>query len=267
MALSYSTGLLNEVAAGTSWAEALANFVVKVFSGTKPANADAAATGTLIHTFTKDGASVTPPVASKASITLTGSSGSIDTIKVGGLAQNLLSAAVPYTSDLTTTAAAVAADINAKRNALDITATSSGAVITLSLPKIVGADGDGLTVAVTSTTLGASVNGGSSSTFGGAGAPSVGTTAVNYLQFKFPAVDGAVSKTTDTWQSTAVAENTGGWFRIEASDDDNQGASTTFKRIDGSMATSGADWNVATTSFKVGDVDTINTFKLTVPSA
>lgn len=265
MALRVSTGLRQAVAGAYGWRQALANCRLRIYSGTQPASADDAATGTLLETFTLSGGTFTAEVRSQASLTLTGSSGSLDTVTVGG-AIEILGAAVSYTSDLTTTAAAVAAQINSYRSVPDFTATSSGAVVTIYCPWGLGAGGDGLTIATTETTLGVSVNGGSSTAFGGTGSPSAGTTAVNGLNWQVP-VAGILSKEATVWQATAVASGTAGYFRFEADSDDDQGSSTSFRRLDGSIATSGADLNISSTAITSGATDTINTFTLTIPAS
>lgn len=263
MALKFSTGLVQAVAGGYGWRQALANGRLKIFTGTQPADADSAITGTLLATFTLSGGAFTAEVRSQASITLTGSSGSLDSIKVGG-ALEILGSSVPYTTDLTTTAALVAAQINANFSVPDFAAESSGAVVTIFAPHGTGAGADGLTIAATATTLGASINGGSSSSFGGTGSPSAGTTAVNGLNFQAP-VAGVLSKETTVWQAVAGATGTAGCFRFEADADDDQGASTSFRRFDGSIATSGADMNITSTTITSGATESINTFTLTIP--
>jgi len=266
MALRFSTGCRNAVAGGFGWREALKDGRLYVYSGTQPTDADQDVEGTLLVTFTLSGGTYTAPVRSQAKITLSGASGSLDTVSVGGAAFNLLSAAVSFSSDLTTTAAAVASNINARQNPLNIVATSSGADITLSLPYWMGALGDGLSVAATATTLVATINGGSSTTFGGTGAPAAGTTSVNGLNFQFPAVAGVLSKESTIWQGTAAATGTAGWFRYVAGGSTVSGISTTDTRFDGSIATSGSDMDIANTLITSGSVQTINTFTFTVPA-
>ena len=65
MALSYSTGLVNGVltTGGDSFADMLGGFVIDIYSGTKPASADAAvvtsSTTVLLGTITKGGVAAT----------------------------------------------------------------------------------------------------------------------------------------------------------------------------------------------------------------
>lgn len=58
MAVRLSTGMVN--AAANAIRTAYANAVVAVYSGTQPASADAAETGTLLGLITKDGGEFTP---------------------------------------------------------------------------------------------------------------------------------------------------------------------------------------------------------------
>jgi hypothetical protein len=90
--------------------------------------------------------------AATATITLTGgASGSVDMITVNGV--NIMSGAVSFTTNLSTTAAAVASNINAHTSSPEYTATSSGAVITVSAASAVGSDPNGFAVTVTATTI------------------------------------------------------------------------------------------------------------------
>jgi hypothetical protein len=264
MALRSSTGLRQAIAGSYGWRQALANGRLRIYSGTQPATADTAASGTLLETFTLSGGAFTAETRAQASLTLTGSSGSLDTLEVGG-AIEILGAAVSFSSDLTTTAALIAAQINSYRSTPDFTAESSGAVVTIYAPWGLGAGANDLTIASTETTLGVSVNGGSSSTFGGTGSPAAGVTAVNGLNWQVPAA-GVLSKETTVWQAVAVASGTAGYFRFEADADDDQGASTSYRRLDGSISTSGADLNISSLSITTDATDTINTFTLTVPA-
>lgn len=53
--LSYSTALLNFVAETGPWKDALANGRIEIYDGAVPVSADAAKTGTLLVTITKNG--------------------------------------------------------------------------------------------------------------------------------------------------------------------------------------------------------------------
>ncbi|KJR41487.1 Carbohydrate-binding, CenC-like domain protein [Candidatus Magnetoovum chiemensis] len=78
--------------------------------------------------------------------------------------------------------------------------------------------------------------------------------------------DGTMNKKTgETWSGTAVASSTAGWFRLVTSSDSGN-SSIVEERIDGSVATSGAQLNMSSTSITEGAVQTISTFQITVPA-
>lgn len=126
-----------------------------------PAAPGAAANGRVVAYATTDGLTVTPasgftlaggldPVALAAatgSFTVSGGSTSSDTFlpSVGGV--NIVSAAVPWTSSHTSTAAAIATAINSYTSSPDYTATSSGAVVTITAA-VKGSSANGLGISV-----------------------------------------------------------------------------------------------------------------------
>jgi hypothetical protein len=258
MAIRKSTALVNALSLGYGLREALAEGRLYEYSGSQPASADLTPSGTLLTTYTVSAGAYTGPTRSTASLTLSGSSGSLDTVKVGGMNFNLLSAAVTFSSTLTATAALVAANINARQNPLNITATSSDAVVTLYLPYWLGASGDALTIAATTTTLGVAVNGGSSAVFGGTGSPATGVTALNGLNIAEVSTAGLVLKDADLWAAVAVATGTTGWFRWVAGGSTVDGVSGSDVRFDGTVAVSGGDMITGSTTRTAGATYTIN---------
>lgn len=94
------------------------------------------------------------PVAAAATSTVTltgGAAGSVDMITVDGV--NIMSGAVAFTTNLSTTATAVAANINAHTSSPEYTASAVGAVITISAAIGVGSDPNGYELIVTTTTI------------------------------------------------------------------------------------------------------------------
>lgn len=64
MTIRLSTGLRNAlIGTGGGLASVFANGIIEIYSGAQPANADAAPTGTLLGTVTKDAGAFTPGVA------------------------------------------------------------------------------------------------------------------------------------------------------------------------------------------------------------
>lgn len=82
------------------------------------------------------------------------------------------------------------------------------------------------------------------------------------------AADGTLSKkSTETWSGTVVGAGTqnAGWFRLEAPGDSGAGSSTDI-RLDGSIATSGAELNLNSVSMTNGVLVAISTFQITMPA-
>ena len=78
-------------------------------------------------------------VAATGTVTLTGGAGgSVDGITVNGL--QIMSGAVPFTTDLATTATAVATNINLHTSSPDYTAVAVGPVITITAVTANGAE-------------------------------------------------------------------------------------------------------------------------------
>ena len=73
------------------------------------------------------------------------------------------------------------------------------------------------------------------------------------------AAAGAVSKS-GVWSFAGLANGTAGWFRLKGNALDNDSASTTLPRVDGSIATSGADLNLSNIAIAIGAPNTIDTF-------
>lgn len=272
MALRFSTALRNAVGSGQSWGEALANGRLYVFSGSQPTDADTTDSGTNLVIFTLSGATYTAPTQCIGKLTLSGTtSGSVDAVTVGGASNStgydlLNSASVTHTGTHSTTATAVAADINAKANPFGITAVGSGDDVLLYVPKQLGASFNSVNLYAAATTTTCQVNGGSSNTFAGTGTSQAGVAAANGLNFQKVAA-GVLAKETTAWQGVALATGTAGWFRFVAGGHSYTGASTTDIRFDGSIATSGGDLTLSATALTLAATQTINTFSITVPAS
>lgn len=269
MAIRRSTALVNGLAQGYGVRELLRDGRIYLYTGTQPTTADLVPTGTLLGTFTLSGGVYTSPTAATAIIGLSGSAGDIDTIYIGGSTFNLLSASVTCAkvgAVFNTDCVNIAANINARQNPFNITATPSGETVILSTPYWFGAGANGLTVAVAGTTTTFAINGGSSSAFGGIGS-TAGVTAVNGLNFGDVATDGAISKEATVWQCTAIASGTAGWFRYVAGGSTVDGVADTDVRFDGTVATSGGDMTISSTAITSGAVYTISAGTITEPTA
>lgn len=67
------------------------------------------------------------------------------------------------------------------------------------------------------------------------------------------------------WTGTVSADGTAGWFRLCESADAGTGASTTLARMDGTIATSGGQMNLASLTFVNGAPFTITDAVITFP--
>ena len=269
MAIRLSTEFRNKISEGYGVREIMRDSRIYVYTGAQPATADSAESGTLLATFTLSGGTYTASTASTAVLVISGSTGSLDTVKVGGALDLLNGTPVVITSGaLGTSADNIAAAINGFQNALNITAVSDSVdTITLSCPKWLGADVNDLGCATTQTTSTVTVNGGSSAAFGGTGA-TAGVSAVNGLNMVFPAVLGVLSKEATVWQDSSPGNTgTAGWFRMVPGDSTYTGASVSDVRIDGNVSTSGADLNMTSTAIVAAAVQTISTFTITFPAS
>jgi hypothetical protein len=268
MAIRITTGLANKLAQGYGLRELLRDGRFYVYSGSQPATGDLAPVGTNLIVFTLDGNAYTPPVQSKAKITISGSTGTINTVTVGGLGYNLLSLPVAVTSGSYGLAAdALAASINGKDNPLNIVATSDGIdSVTLFTPYWLGAEGNGLTIATTQTSPTVVINAGNSAVFGGTGSPGAGVTAINGLNFEYPAVAGRLSKPSgENWRGVGAADGQAGWFRFVAGGSSVSASGATEVRFDGNISTSGGDINAASLIIQAGAPQTFSRFSVYIP--
>ena len=97
----------------------------------------------------------------------------------------------------------------------------------------------------------------------GAFTPGVATNGLTFAA----AANGSVSKS-GVWSFNGVAAGTAGWFRLKTNAEAvGGGISTTLARMDGSIATSGADLNLSNIAVTVGAPNTIDAFTMTMPAA
>lgn len=69
----------------------------------------------------------------------------------------------------------------------------------------------------------------------------------------------------EVWSGIGLVAGTAGWFRFYANDY-TTGASTSAIRMDGAVATSGAQFNISNTSISVGATTTVDSVALTLPA-
>lgn len=258
MAWRPSKALRNYLLEGGSLKHALSNCFIKVYTGSQPANAEAAPTGTLLVTYSRASGAITREVQSVGSVDLTGgASGSVDTITVNSI--SILPAAVPFNSSLAQTAQDVcdAINNNPKNHLFECFVTSTD-VINIRAKRGLGALPNGWVVASTVTTITKT-----DSNMAG------GVDAVNGLNWGDAAAGAIVKLASETWSGVAGATGTAGWVRVESavSDPGTLDSSESIIRADGAVATSGAELNMTPTSITSGATQTISSFSITLPTA
>lgn len=253
MALKFSTGLRNFLQRDGSLKRALHGGALKIYSGSAPADADAAVTGTLLATVSLASGVLTREVLATGTCTLSGAAGQVDSITVDG--KHILNQVIPFNASLTQTAADVAAAINKNLSNPEYTASSSGAIVTISALPNTGTQPNTYVVAAT-------CSGGLSSVDVNLAS---GVASVNGLTFD-TVVSGKLSKT-GTWSGVVANTGTAGYFRYEGPVTDAGGSSTTIPRIQGTCGTSGADYNMSSTSLTAAATHTVDQFDLTLPAS
>ncbi len=246
MALRMSNALRNHINSGGSLRQALNGGKIKIFTGSQPTAANDAESGTLLVTVTKSGSAHTNEVQASGTLSLdSGASGNVSSVKVNSI--EILNGTTTFDTSLTVTAAALALAINRNPQNTLYKAAASGTVVTLTGNRGLGALVNGHVISGTVATIGA--------TFG---TVTGGTTAVNGLTWDVSATGTMTKNGTETWQGTAVADGTAGWFRWVAgvSDAGSADASETYIRLDGSVAASGAQLN-GSTGIVTGAVQTV----------
>lgn len=255
MAIRQSTGLRNFLNNYGSYKSAFTGGKLLLYSGSQPATADTAASGTLLCTVSLGSGTWTAETPSIATVTLTGGgSGTVDTLVANAL--EIMGSATTFSGDLATTAGLVAAKINAygqKQYGLRA-AVLTGAVITIYAPM-----GSGTTWNTLDITSGATTITKTDVDFGS------GVAAAYGLTFDV-SVAGVLAKS-GVWSGVAAADGTAGWFRLCGPLIDAQALSTTLIRMDGSVSISGANLNLASTTITTGATITVDTFTITVPAA
>lgn len=256
MAWRPSKALRNFLLEGGSLKKALSNCVIKVYTGAQPATAEAAPTGTLLCTYSLSGGALTREVQSLGSVDLTGgASGSVDTITVNSL--EIMGSSTPFNTSLAQTAADVAFKINNNpKNYLFDAFVSDTDKINIRARPGLGTLPNGWTVASTCTTITKTDTNMAS-----------GVNAANGLNWGDSADGTIVKHPSETWSGTAGNTGTAGWFRIEASVNDAGGvdSSESIIRVDGAVATSGAELNMTPTTITALAVQTISSFSVSLP--
>lgn len=257
MTLRYSTGLRNHLAGGGSFKNAFHGGRIEIYTGSQPATADAAVSGTLLCTVTDNNGAHTAEVQATGTITIVGAAGSVDTATVDGV--SILDAAVAFNTSVTQTAADLADAINNCQSLPEYSASALLGVVTISAPKGMGAGANGLVVATTVTTLAATPSNMAS-----------GVSSVNGLKYGYASAGAIAKLAAQTWEGTNIATGTAGWYRAYGAVADAGAADALALAIreDGAISTSGQQLNMTgSTTLSVAAKTTISTWTRTVPAA
>lgn len=259
MAIRISTALRNMVAGYVPYKRVLTGGELRIFTGSQPTSADDAQTGTLLVTLTAASGARTAEVYSQGSFSLTGSGGQVDNVTIDS--KSILPAAVPFNTSLSQTATDLANAINAAVTNTEYIASTSGAQVFITALPGSGAGPNGFVTAVT-------VSGG---TLGTSGVTNMagGVSAVNGLLLHVPSVGVLAKNPTQVWSGVAGNSGVAGWFRFTGAISDAGGtdSSAVQVRLDGNIATSGANMTMANTNITASATQTLNTFSITVPAS
>lgn len=258
MAWRPSKALRNHMMEFEDFKHTMSNCVIKWYTGSQPATPETAPSGTLLVTLSLASGALTREVLSAGSVDLTGgASGSVDTITVNSI--EIMGSSTPFNTSLGQTATDVVTKINNNpKNLLFVASVSATDKIDITAKPGLGTLPNTWVVASTVTTITKT-----DSNMAG------GVLAVNGLNWGDSAV-GILSKlSTQVWSGVAGNTGTAGWFRIEASVNDAGGTDSTESifRADGTIATSGAEINMGSTSITTGLTYTLDTFTVTLPTA
>jgi len=260
MALRLSSGLRNFLLEGGSLKRAFAGGKIKLYTGSQPASANDAVSGTLLCTYTDNSGAHTAEVRATGSVELTGGgAGSVDTLTVNSL--EIMGSATAFNTSLIQTATDIVAKINDNpKNMLFVASNAAGtsATITITAKAGLGTLPNTWVVASTATTITKTDTN-----------MSGGVNSANGLLFGDSAAGALVKKVGQTWSGVGAANGTAGWFRFEGAvaDAGSADSSEVFHRLDGSVATSGANLNLSSTAIVISATQTISTFTLTEPAS
>lgn len=258
-----STGLVDFVASKGSVKDALANGRILLFGTTQPTSADTGSGGIApLVTLNLYGGIYVAETKPQWKFTISGGSGSITSIKIGGIEQ--LSSPITFVDTLNNLATAVAANISGADSPLDCTATASSASVTITGPINSGAALNTLSVVVTTSgALSVAYNDG-----GGTGAVfTTGVASAYGCNWDYAPTDGVLAKEATNWYGEGTAAGNANWFMIVTDSDTGLTSSTIARRLIGSVGTAGADLNLSSRVIAIGAPVIITEWNLSVKKA
>lgn len=290
--MKYSTGFLNHLCVTGSVRGALDGGNIKFYSGSEPATADAATTGTLLLTVTASGAGLTFNTTAAARV-LTKPSATTwsGTPAANGDAGYFRFVASGDTGASSTTekrmqgaVSTFGADINLASITMATSTARTLASFWVSLLAQTGAlkFSDMLANYLLDTgSLKAALDGCKIMVFAGTEPTSPESANANTLLCTVTLSGGGSGLTWDTtpvngallkpaaasWSGTNVASGDATHFRLVLSADDGISASTTARRVQGSIGVGGKDWIMSNVTFVSGNSFTPSEFHIALPAA
>lgn len=258
MTLRLSTGLRNAMAGGIGLGSIFNRGYIKIFSGSQPANADAAETGTLLGTVASSSGTITKETRASATMTVTASTGTVTSLTIAGTLPLVEQPTDIVAQASTTLTAALFCDVLNRMGLVE--ASSSGAVVTVRPRPGIGDAWNTFVIAASALITSGTLTSGVDPANGLLWTPS------------YPAGSGVLAKaSTQVWSFNGAATGTAGWFRLYSGDTSDSGGLISgapyYARLDGSVGTSGADLNLASTSIVSGAPTTIDQFQFTMPAS
>lgn len=99
------------------------------------------------------------------------------------------------------------------------------------------------------------------------GIVTVGGDGTTGLTFDAASAGTIAKAVAETWRFVGLIDGTAGWFRLYAPGDTITNASSSAARLDGAIGTSGADLNLSNLAILAAQVNTCDSFYITMPAA
>jgi len=255
--LMLSDAVRNKLLGSESLEDIFADSVIKIFTGYPPSNANAAETGELLVTITRDGK--TTATKQKMSISVTPVNNSYYTLILNGIEIKYLSGSSATVDDIT---AGIA-------NALNLAQGNEVNGVVINNPKLFDkfiitdvSNGSGeVTIEAKNLNerftleVGNNIN--------------ISTLEENYygLHFNSNAIDGTIYKDdTELWTGKCLKNGTAGYFRLQKANDDGS-ENPDAVRLQGTVGTSNADMIVTSTQFHKDAMQTISSLSVSMPAS
>ena len=263
MTIRKSTGFRNHELSGGSFRSAFDGGKLELYTGSQPASADTAPSGTKVLTYTNASGAHTAEVQPTGTALLAGTVGTVTNLKVDG--EDLMNGTATFVDTLTNLAIAVRDIINRNPHNLRFIASASSATVTIKGRLGIGAALNAIGVLVTTGA------GGITSTDTDVGNVVAGVTHINGLLFESASAGSIVKLASQTWSGAASSSNTVGWFRLKGpiNDADGTDSSEAVIRLDGSVtvAGGGGDLGLVSAALISGTTYALSTFTPTSPAA